>query len=95
MDGGIEQAELYRPLGEHAVQIEGVIACVVIVLVSATSSVVPDGFQLIHGPWSLVVHLVKETGIGFLAVILPIHLHIQRLIQKYPWVELVVRVCAT
>ena len=55
MEGGIEQPEFDGALGEHAVQIQGMVAAVVVMIVSATHAVVPQFLDLIHSLGSLMI----------------------------------------
>ena len=67
----LEEAELDRALGEGGVEVEHMVAAVVVVLVSAVGSTVagvPNVRQLCHGGGLLAVDLVKEGGVDHPAV---------------------------
>ena len=53
--GGVKHTEFNRAFGEHAVQIEGMVAADVIMMIAAAPSVVPKFFYFLHRPRTLMV----------------------------------------
>jgi hypothetical protein len=82
MEGGIEQSEFDGALGEHAVQIQGMVAAVVVMIVSTASAVIPQFLDIIHGLRPLVIQIFQKAGIRFLTIVLSVDLHLQRFIEQ-------------
>mgnify|MGYP005789912087 CR=1 FL=1 len=68
MKRGIEQPEFNGPFGKDTVQIQGMVAGPVIVVVPMAAPVVPQPFQLIQTFRPLPVDIIQKAKIGFLAV---------------------------
>ena len=82
MKGGVEHTEFYRAFGEHTVQIQRMVAAIVVVNIPSASAVVPKLFHFLHRPGTLVVEFLQKSCVRFLAVMLPVYLYLQGFVQQ-------------
>ena len=63
-------------------KIERMIPTVIVMMEAPAAPVVPQFFQFRHGGRSFQIHVIEESCVRFLAVILPLDIDIQRLVEQ-------------
>lgn len=81
--GAVKQPELNGPFLEHAVQVQAMVAAVMVMLITSVVPDIPDAADRFKDPGLFSVELVEEALLNLFAILpLPCYLHLHGLVNQ-------------